>query len=204
MKRNMKKHEMTPHDRTREAILEVARGLFAKQGVRKTTLEEIAGAMHRTKTFVYHYFENRDAILSALIEAEGGEYVEELRKAIAEAQGAKERLRAYVHARFRISSRLGTFYQALREEYFEQYAFIEKARLAYDTFEAETVVGILAQGVDEGSFAIPDPRLVARAFLIALKGFELEWAAAGGEVFEREIDTLLVILFDGILKRHPL
>jgi AcrR family transcriptional regulator len=191
---------VSSYDRTKTEILQAARKLFSRQGVRKTTLEEIARAMHRTKTFVYHYFQNRDAILSALIAAEGDEYVEELRKAIAEARGAKEKLRAYVGARFRISSRLGTFYQALREEYFQQYAFIEKARLAYDTFEAETVVGILAQGVDEGSFAIPDPRLVARAFLIALKGFELEWAAAGGEVFEREIDTLLVILFDGISK----
>jgi AcrR family transcriptional regulator len=191
---------MTSYDRTRTAIIEAARELFAKQGVRKTTLEDIARALHRTKTFVYHYFQNRDAILSALIEAEGDQYTEELRRAIGEAHGAKERLKAYAHARFRTFSRLGIFYQALREQYFEQYAFIEKARLTYDAFEAETVGGILAHGVEEGSFAIPDPRLVARAFLIALKGFELEWARSGGEDFEREIDTLLAILFNGILK----
>jgi AcrR family transcriptional regulator len=192
--------EVTSYARTRRAILEAARELFAKQGARKTTLEDIARSMHRTKTFVYHYYENRDALLSALIEAEGDEYVEELRRAIGEARSARERLRAYVHARFRIYGRVGTFYQALREEYFEQYAFIEKARLTYHTFEAETVSSILALGVEEGSFEIPDIQLVTHALLIALKGFELEWATAGGGDFEREIDTLLSIVFDGIAK----
>lgn len=189
------------HDETRTEILRKARGLFAVQGVRKTTLDDIASAMHRTKTFIYHYFRNKDDLLGALVEAEGDEYVEELRKAIGAMPGAKERFRAYVLARFSIFSRMGTYYRALREQYFEQYAFIENARAKYDLFETGTMEGILDQGVYEGVFRIADPELVAHAILIALKGFEVEWATQDQEGFERKIDALLSILFDGIAAR---
>ncbi|HWR11988.1 MAG TPA: TetR/AcrR family transcriptional regulator [Rectinemataceae bacterium] len=189
------------HDETRSEILRKARGLFAVQGVRKTTLDDIAGAMHRTKTFIYHYFRNKDDLLGALVETEGDEYVEELRKAIGAMPGAKERFRAYILARFSIFSRLGTYYQALREQYFEQYAFIENARAKYDLFETGTMAGILDQGVREGVFRIADPEMVAHAILIALKGFEVEWATQDQEGFERKIDALLSILFDGIAAR---
>ena len=192
---------MTSYDETRRGILDAARGLFAAQGVKKTTLDDIAGSLHRTKTFIYHYFRNKDDLLGALVEAEGDEYVEELRKAIDSVNGAREGFRAYVLARFNIFSRMGTYYRALREQYFEQYAFIEKARLKYDLFETETLADILRLGVREGVFSVADPELVAHAILIALKGFELEWAAQDREVFERTIDALLSILFDGIASR---
>ena len=192
---------MTSYDETRKGILDAARGLFAAQGVKKTTLDDIAGSLHRTKTFIYHYFRNKDDLLGALVEAEGDEYVEELRKAIDSVNGARERFRAYVLARFNIFSRMGTYYRALREQYFEQYAFIEKARLKYDLFETGTLTDILRLGVREGAFSTADPELVAHAILIALKGFELEWAAQDREGFERTIDALLSILFDGIAAR---
>lgn len=192
---------MTSYDETRKGILDAARGLFAAQGVKKTTLDDIAGSLHRTKTFIYHYFRNKDDLLGALVEAEGDEYVEELRKAIDSVNGARERFRAYVLARFNIFSRMGTYYRALREQYFEQYAFIEKARLKYDLFETGTLTDILRLGVREGAFSTADPELVAHAILIALKGFELEWAGQDREGFERTIDALLSILFDGIAAR---
>lgn len=191
-----------PHEETRLEILKNARSLFAAQGVRKTTLDDIASAMHRTKTFIYHYFRNKDDLLGALVKAEGDEYVAELRKAIEAVPEAKERFRAYVLARFSIFSRLGTYYRALREQYFEQYAFIENARAKYDLFETGTMAAILDQGARDGVFRIADPNLVAHAILIALKGFELEWATQGKASFEHTIDTLLSILFDGIAIRE--
>jgi AcrR family transcriptional regulator len=189
---------MASKDATRRSIISTARALFAELGPRKTTLDDIARRMYRTKTFLYHYFRSKDDLLSALIEEEGDEYMEELRAAVSGAADARARLRAYVMARFRIINRVGTFYGALREGYFERYAFIENARRKYDLFEAETVGAVLADGVASGEFVIADTGLVAHAFLIALKGYEIEWAIAPSEGFEQTIDTLLSILFDGI------
>lgn len=189
---------MTSYEKTYREILETARDLFALHGVKKTTLDDIAGAKHRTKTFIYHYFKNKDDLVKALIEAEGDEYVAELLKSIDSESDGRARLRAYVLARFSIFSRLGTFYHALREEYFEQYSFIEKARSKYDDFEATTLAAILAQGIRDGTFRMADPELVAHAILVALKGFELEWSTQDKEGFERDMDTLFAIFFTGI------
>jgi AcrR family transcriptional regulator len=192
---------MTIHDDTRLGILEAARGLFAEQGPHKTTLDDIARRMHRTKSFIYHYFRDKDDLLRALIELEGDEYRERLRAVVTGGQPAKEKLRAYVLTRFRIFKTLGTFYKALRENYFEQYAFIETARRKYDLFEAESVGSILAEGVESGELTVSDTGLVAHAFLIALKGFEVEWATGKAKGFEKDIDTLMAILFEGISAR---
>jgi AcrR family transcriptional regulator len=187
--------------KTRLAILDAARSLFAEQGVRKTTLEDIARRMHRTKSFVYHYFRGKDGLFSALIEAEGDAYARQLREAIDGEPGAKKRLRAYMLARFRIFNDLGGYYEAMRERYFEQYAFIENARAKYDRFETETMTRILAEGTRDGEFRSLDAEAVAHAILIAMKGFEVEWAASDGKGFERKLDDLLGVLFDGILRR---
>ena len=182
------------------SILEAARELFATQGPRKTTLEDIARRMGRTKTFVYHYFASKDDILRALIETEGDEYERELEVAVADERTARGKLRAYVVARFRIFARIGTFYSALRERYYEQYAFIEKARRKYDAYETESMAAILAEGSMRGELVVPDVKPIAHAILVALKGYEIEWATESRRSFEKSIDILLEVLFDGIAK----
>jgi AcrR family transcriptional regulator len=192
---------MAIHEDIRGGIIEAARGLFAEQGAHKTTLDDIARRMHRTKSFIYHYFKDKDDLLGALIGQEGDEYQERLRAVVEGETPAKEKLRAYVLTRFRIFDKLGTFYKALRENYFEQYPFIEAARRKYDIFESESVGAILAEGVESGELAVPDRELVTHAFLIALKGFEMEWATGEARSFEKNIDALMAIFFDGIATR---
>jgi len=186
---------------TRRKILETARGLFGEQGVRKTTLDDIARRMQRTKSFVYHYFRGKDDLFAALIEVEGDAYARQLREAIDGEKGAKKRLHTYMLARFRIINDLGGYYRAMRERYFEQYAFIENARVKYDRFETETMIGILTQGTRDGEFRSLDAEAVAHAILIAMKGFEIEWATTDRRGFEGKLDDLLGVLFEGIVKR---
>ncbi len=185
----------------RGRILDAARNLFAKQGVGKTTLEDIGRLMHRTKSFIYHYFPGKDELLRAFIEMEGDAYKAKLRDAVDGEKTAKKRLRAYILARFRIFRGFGNFYQAMRERYYEQYAFIQKVREKYDRFETEVLTGILDQGVREGKFRTLDVRAVAHAIQTAVKGFEIEWTTAKAQQFERGLDDLLGILFEGV-SRH--
>lgn len=187
---------------TRQAILGTALRLFAEQSVRKTTLDDIARRMHRTKSFVYHYFRNKDDLFSALIEAQGDEYAARLREAVDGGKSAEDRLRAYMTARFRLFGDLSGYSRVVREQYFEQYAFIENARVKYDRFETETLTGILKKGIRDGEFRIPDAELAAHALQVALKGFEVEWAATDGKEFQRKLEILLGVLFDGISKRR--
>ena len=97
---------------------------------------------------------------------------------------------------------LANYYTAFRDEYLEQYAFIEKAREDYNRFEKAMIRSILGEGVEAGSFQIADLDLTAEAILAALKGLEFHWTIhVPLETIERYVDTLLNILFRGIEKR---
>ncbi|MCU0457664.1 MAG: TetR/AcrR family transcriptional regulator [Bacteroidales bacterium] len=55
---------------TREMIIEVAAGLFATVGLRRTTMESIAAAAGRGRRTVYMYFRNKAEIYDAVVEME--------------------------------------------------------------------------------------------------------------------------------------
>ncbi|NLE34495.1 MAG: TetR/AcrR family transcriptional regulator [Bacteroidales bacterium] len=55
---------------TREMIVDVAAGLFATVGLRRTTMETIASAAGRGRRTVYMYFRNKAEIYDAVVEME--------------------------------------------------------------------------------------------------------------------------------------
>jgi AcrR family transcriptional regulator len=52
----------------RERLLDAAAGVFAERGYRATTVDDLAAAAGLTKGAVYWNFDNKEAVLSALIE----------------------------------------------------------------------------------------------------------------------------------------
>lgn len=59
--------ERRPDERPRE-LLEAALQVFARNGYRNTTLDEVAEAAGVTKGAIYHYFETKEALLLGVIE----------------------------------------------------------------------------------------------------------------------------------------
>ena len=48
--------------KTRERLIEVARGLFAHQGLEATTMNDIAAASGKGRRTLYTYFRNKEEI----------------------------------------------------------------------------------------------------------------------------------------------
>jgi AcrR family transcriptional regulator len=55
---------------TREAIIKVARKLFAQQGIGNITMADIAKAANKSRRTVYTYFQSKEELLEASIEME--------------------------------------------------------------------------------------------------------------------------------------
>lgn len=55
-------------ERRRNTILAAAERVFAEQGVDASTMEEIAESAELSKGLIYHYFNSKDALLSAVAE----------------------------------------------------------------------------------------------------------------------------------------
>lgn len=184
----------------REIIVEVASKVFTRFGFKKTTMDEIAHAVHKGKSSIYHYFDSKVEIFKAVVEKESQLLKEELTIAIDKENTPQEELRSYVITRMQILNRLANFYSALKDEYFEHYSFIEKLREKHFQDEINLVKSILERGVAKGIFIIKDLELTAFAIITSLRGFEYLWATEQNVAkTEKSIDRLLDILFDGIV-----
>ncbi len=188
-------------EKTKEEIIEIARDIFARFGFKKTTMEEIAKAMRKAKSSLYYYFQSKEEIFQTVLEQEANVLREKIEKAISQEDTPQGKLRAYVLTRMRGLKQLANFYSALKDEYLENYKFIEKFRKKYDEEEVKTISKILKEGVDRGIFDIKDLEMTTIAILIALKGFE-SWVFQGNTKWtEKDIDNLLDVLFHGIVKK---
>ena len=56
--------------KTRQTLVDVARKLFAKNGLENTTMNDIAVASGKGRRTLYTYFKNKDDIYSAVIASE--------------------------------------------------------------------------------------------------------------------------------------
>ncbi len=55
----------------RNQLLDVARGLFAEQGMARTSIKDIAVAAGVAQGLIYHYFRSKDELFWAIIERDG-------------------------------------------------------------------------------------------------------------------------------------
>ncbi len=184
-------------------ILNVAQGLFARFGLSKTTIDDIAKKAHMGKASIYYYFANKEAIFKEVVEKEGKILKEKLLDAVNTQTTPQKKIHSYIITRMTAIKDLSNYYSALREEYLKHFSFIEKARQSYDAFEITMVSTILSEGQKNGLFDIQDITLTAETIVAAMKGLEYQWSMEGSkEEIAEKVDALLKILFKGIEKRE--
>ena len=186
----------------RELIINVSRGIFARFGFKKTTMDEIAQAAHKAKSSIYHYFRSKEEIFQTVVEKESRQLKEEITDAINREGTPQKKLRAYVVTRMQVLNRMANIYSALKDEYLEHYSFIEKVRKKHLNDEVTMIKNILKEGVERRIFIISNLDLTAFAIITALKGLEYPLAMEDeSSQTEKGIENLLDILFNGIVKK---
>ena len=88
--------------KTRERLLDVARQLFASNGVERTTMHDIAAASDKGRRTIYTYFKNKKEIYDAVIEREADRIVEKFAAIVESDLPPVEKLQAYIRQRFQV------------------------------------------------------------------------------------------------------
>ena len=185
----------------RETLLSTAQQLFARFGLKKTTVEEITRLTRIAKGTFYKYFPDKEALFREVVEKESASLVSTIREAVAQVSTSQEKMRAYLIAKARKITELTNLYQVTRERIDEYWPQIEGVREKYLTEERRIVREILVGGTDKGELEIANPELTAFAIVIAVKGLESSWMMETSPLkLEEGVDLLLNILFRGILK----
>jgi len=184
----------------KEKILTIAQGIFARFGIRKTTMDEIAKKSRIGKATLYYYFKNKEDVFREVIQKESIILKETIEAELKKVKTPQEKIITYILTRMKILKKLSNYYEALLDKnYFEYYEFIEEERKEFTNYEVGVFETILIDGMCENVFMVDDPKETARIIIIAMKGLEFPLIMQdSSKDIEKDIDLLVKILLKGL------
>lgn len=161
--------------KTKTKLVEVARQLFAKQGVENTTMNDIAVASKKGRRTLYTYFKSKEEIYMAVVESELevlSDTMERVaRKDISPDLKIMELIYTQLDAVKETVYRNGT----LRAYFFRDIWRVEQVRKRFDEKVMQLVKDVLREGVEKGVFHIDDIDMTAELVHYSLKGIEVPY-----------------------------
>ena len=185
----------------KEKILDTARVIFTRFGIKKSTMDEIAKKIRMGKSTLYHYFKSKEDIFLAVVKRESDTLKKNLQQVLEKKDSPKDKFRNYVKTRMKYLKELSVYYATLTDAYFDIYSFSEEIREDFQNFELESLKSIFTEGVEKEVFDLKNPELTAKMIIIAFKGFEyLLITKEETPDVESEFDMFIDMFFEGILK----
>jgi AcrR family transcriptional regulator len=184
--------------KTRLKLVDVARQLFAKMGVQKTTMNDIALASQKGRRTLYTYFKSKDEIYMAVIETELERLSDVMSKVANEMLPPDKKLIKMIFARLDAIKEIVYRNGTLRAYFFRDIWKVEKARKKFDNKEIILIRNILSEGVAQGVFRIDDLDLTSMVIHCCVKGVEVPYIRGriGGNL---NIDTVKQYVSDLVL-----
>jgi len=178
-------------------ILRVAAQVLAEKGYHNTSLEEIAERLDLAKASLYHYFESKEALLTAALGSVAEEAIRRLTSIAREPGPAADRLRRLIIEQLRI---ITVDYPELSRLFLAHLEWPEVVRGRIADWHAEHDAifrAVIAEGVKAGELADIDVSVVRHNLTGALN-FVPFWFKPQGrlpdqEAFERVADSVLLM-----------
>ena len=165
---------MTMASKTRERLLDVARQLFASNGVEKTTMNDIATASDKGRRTIYTYFKNKKEIYEAVIERESEAIVQKLRDVVMSDLEPAEKFKCFLEARFDIvddTIRASTTSQIISYLTLD-YKRLERIRTLAVAKEQGLISRMLNEGIEKGAFDPTQAKLLPGVYQMIFQGFD--------------------------------
>ncbi|MCK4396905.1 TetR/AcrR family transcriptional regulator [candidate division WOR-3 bacterium] len=183
----------------KEIILQIARKLFARYGLKKTSVDDIAAEAKIGKATIYYYFKSKQEIFKAVVDREWAILKNAVKDAISREESPQRKLRAFILTRISRMHELVNLYRVTKDIVTELLPDLEKIRESHFMEEMNIIKEILSEGVKKGIFGAKRIGLTSLAMVSVLKGLEYPWVLGGKPLdIEKSVDTLLEILFKGI------
>ncbi|MHA6262475.1 TetR/AcrR family transcriptional regulator [Arenibacterium sp. CAU 1754] len=175
-------------DITGPRIRAAALKLFARHGFAAVSMRQIARDVGVQAGALYNYTPDKQSLLFNLMQVHMNELME-AREAREVPEGALDQLQDFVrfHIGFHLerSDEVFIAYMELRNLTPENFAEIEAMRRKYE----DALESILRNGVRDGVFDVPDPKIATLAVIAMLNGVNT-WYRAGGRLSLDEVETI--------------
>jgi len=185
--------------KTKKMLIEVARELFAANGKRNVTMNDIAEASKKGRRTLYTYFNNKEEIFRAVIDKELEYLLNELNKVSAEDISPDEKLRLHAITHLDAIKYIVNRNGSLSSDFFRDIYEVERARRKIDMAEIKLIYNILKQGVQKRIFRNMNLELSAVVIFHAIKGLEVPYIRKNlTKAFEENKNSIIEFIFDGI------
>lgn len=189
-------------DIQREKIIEVASELFGKFGFKKTSLDDIATSLNKTKTSIYYYFKSKEAVFEAVVRKEAELLNASIMESLSMVSTPEDKIKAYIVTRMKVLNQVSLFYTAMKSELLDHLPFIDKIRVEYLNQELQLISTLLKEGNESGIFEINDINKSANTLVTVLKGLEIPlFLRKDTSDSHQLIEDFLQLIFLGLIKR---
>lgn len=165
---------MTMASKTRERLLDVARQLFASNGVERITMNDIATASDKGRRTIYTYFKNKKEIYEAVIERESEAIIMKLRDVVTSDFEPEEKLRRFLNARFDIVDETikASATSQLISYITLDYKRLERIRELAVAKEQELINTMIDEGIRKGAFDPKQCELLPGVYQMIFQGYD--------------------------------
>ncbi len=161
--------------KTRQKLVDVARQLFAKNGVASTTMNDIALASGKGRRTLYTYFSRKEDIYYAVIESELERLSDKMEEVAAKNIHPQDKVIELIYTHLSSIRETVVRNGNLRAEFFRNIWSVEKVRKNFDEDEIGIFRKVYTEGKAQGEFDIDDVELVADITHYCIKGLEVPY-----------------------------
>ena len=174
--------------KTRAKLVDVARQLFAKNGVDNTTMNDISLASGKGRRTLYTYFKSKEEIYMAVVESELEMLSDSLVKVASEKIAPDVKILKLIETHLDSIKMIVLRNGNLRASFFRDIWRVERVRRNFDMNEITLFKQILVEGKEQGLFEVDNVDILADILHYCIKGIEVPYVRGkiGEELDDRE------------------
>lgn len=161
--------------KTRAKLVDIARQLFAKNGVNETTMNDIAVASQKGRRTLYTYFKSKEEIYMAVVESELEMLSEALEKVASEKISPDLKILKMIETHLDTIKLIVRRNGTLRASFFRDIWRVERVRRKFNLNEINLFKQILIEGKEQGLFNVDNVDILANILHYCIKGIEVPY-----------------------------
>ncbi len=190
---------------TRQEIVNTAKKLFGKSGMKSTTMHDIAQTSGKGRRTLYTYFKNKNEILDAIIKEELEFVISSIKAVVAQELDPVNKFVTYVVTRMNVVREVVQRNGSLQADFFKDVIRVELVRRKLEKIEISLIENILMEGREKGVFAVRNVRQISIFAHFVMRGIDVpyirglfdEQGSDKDESLKRKTLTILYGLLNG-------
>jgi len=189
---------------TKKMLIEVARQLFAENGKKDVTMNDIAEASKKGRRTLYTYFNNKEEIYRSVIDKELDTILDRLTVVSNQKTEPDIKLTNHILTHLDAVKNVVERNGSLRADFFHDIYEVERKRRKIDVMEIALLRSIISEGIEKNIFNRMDIDLSSMIIFYAIKGLEVPYIRQNiSSEFERNKNSIVDFIFTGIKKSSP-